>query len=108
LCAAYLRFAKERYFKDGRATDELAGIKMVLRFLRDYDGSTDAVKFGPLSLKALRQRMIEADHSRGYINQNVRRIKRIFKWAVSEELVPETVFQVIAAIGFVRHGHVAR
>jgi integrase len=36
--------------------------------------------------------------ARGVINQRVGRIVRMFKWAVSEELVPETVYRALAAV----------
>lgn len=33
------------------------------------------------------------DLSRGVINNRINRIKRIFKWAVSEELIPPSVYE---------------
>lgn len=46
-----------------------------------------ANEFGPLALKAVRQRMIDNGWSRGYINKSIGRIRRCFKWAVENELV---------------------
>jgi integrase len=43
------------------------------------------------SQKAVRQRMIDLDWCRTLINQRISRIKRCFKWAVSEELIPPSV-----------------
>ena len=40
------------------------------------------------ALKALRQAMIEADQSRRYVNENIHRIRKVFRWAASEQLIP--------------------
>jgi integrase len=61
-------------------------------------GSLAAEDFGPLKLKAVRQKMIDADLSRGVINQRISRIVRMFKWAVEEEIVAETVHRALAAV----------
>ena len=37
--------------------------------------------------------MIDANHSRSYVNAQINRIKRMFKWAVAEELIPPSVSQ---------------
>jgi integrase len=42
--------------------------------------------------------------SRGVINHRIGRIKRAFKWAVSEELVPPVVYQGLAAVEGLRKG----
>ena len=44
------------------------------------------------TLQAIQQRMVEADLSRRTINDHVARIKRMFKWAVAQELIPATSF----------------
>ena len=48
--------------------------------------------------------MVEAELSRKYINGNVNRIRRAFKWAVSEELLPvPDVAADIPYINGIRH-----
>src|SRR5262249_19067848 len=42
--------------------------------------------------------------SRGVINQRVRRIVRVFRWAVAEELVPESVHRALAAVPGLQQG----
>lgn len=59
--------------------------------LKELYGETSAKDFGPLALKACRQRMIEKDWSRLYINRQLQRLCRVFKFAVAEELLPEIV-----------------
>jgi integrase len=48
--------------------------------------------------------MIDANHSRNYVNSQVNRIKRMFKWAVAEELVPPAVSHGLSAVAGLRLG----
>lgn len=107
LLAGYWRFAKSYYRKDGRPTSELDEYRQSARPLRTLYGHTPARDFGPLALKAVRQNMIDAGWCRGVVNHRVARIKRIFKWAVAEELIPPAVFQGLQAVDRVRKGRTA-
>jgi integrase len=98
LIVHYWRFAKGHYLKNGEPTSELASIKGTLRLIRQLYGSFTAKDFGPLALKAMRLKMIESDLSRDTINQCLGRIKRLFKWGVSEQLVPAETFQALATV----------
>jgi hypothetical protein len=51
-------------------------------------GPTLARDFGPLKLKAVRQDLVDRRLVRTQINKQIRRIVRIFRWAVAEELLP--------------------
>ena len=44
-------------------------------------GGTRAANFGPLAMKAVRQKFVNAGWSRKTINQRVGRVRRVFKWA---------------------------
>ena len=79
----------EGYYRgpDGRPTSEVESIRLSLRVVRELYGLTAAADFGPLSLKAVRGRMVEAGLSRREVNKRVGRVKRMFRWAVAEELV---------------------
>jgi integrase len=103
LIAAYWKHAKQ-YYGD---TSTLRNLKAVLRLLREGYGHTAAVDFGPLALKALRLKMIEADQSRTTVNANIRDIKRAFKWGVSEQLLPPTVYQALTTVEGLRKGRSA-
>jgi integrase len=104
LCASYWDFAKNYYVKNGEPTNELPGVQTALRVLRRYYGKTKAVAFGPLALKAVRERFIDEGHGRLYVNQNTGRIKRMFRWAASEELLPVAVYQALATVSGLRRG----
>ena len=98
LIAVYWKHAQGYYVKNGQPTDELAGIKIALRFLKQAYGHTPAAVFGPLAVRALQEKMIAAGHSRGYINHNIDRIKRCLKWGVAQELVPVSVHQALLTV----------
>lgn len=104
LCSRYLRFAKGYYVKNGRCTGVVPGIKAAIKYLRTWYGKEPAVAFGPVALKALRQRMVDDGLSRSYVNDHVKRIKRIFKWAAGEELVPESTFRALTLVEGLRAG----
>ena len=58
LCADYWRFCKTYYIKNGKPTDEQAGVRAALRQLRKQYGSSLAVDFGPLALEGVRDKMV--------------------------------------------------
>ena len=107
LIAAYWKHAETYYQKNGRPTGTRYGIRVALRILRQPYGRAPAREFGPLALKALQQKMIDLGQSRRYINDNVDRIRRMFKWAVSEELVPAAVLQALQTVPGLRKGRTA-
>ncbi len=94
----YWRFAKAHYAKNGTSTGELENIRAALRPVRKLYGESPAREFGPKNLKAVRQHMIDAGLSRKLINSRVGRIKRFFKWAASEQLVPPSVYHGLQAV----------
>ena len=104
LMSSYWRFVTAHYVKDGRKSSEQAAIRAALRPLRELYGSTLAVDFGPLALKVVRANFIERRLSRGVINQNMGRIRRMFRWAVSEELLPASTHQALCAVQGLQRG----
>jgi integrase len=101
---AHWQFAKSHYLKDGKPTVTLESIRVALRPLRQLYGSTPAAKFGPKSLKAVRQHLIGTGLSRGVINKRIGQIKRAFKWAVAEELVPPSLYHGLQAVAGLTFG----
>lgn len=107
LIVKYFEFAKEYYPQKKGKKSEIDDLKHVMRTLRRLEGSTPAKDIGPLRLKAVRQAMIEANHSRGYINKNINRIRAMFKWAASDELIPASVPQALSMVSGLRRGRTA-
>ncbi|MBX7165131.1 MAG: site-specific integrase [Pirellulales bacterium] len=105
--AAYWQFAETYYRKQGEPTGELDNLRHALRPLHQLYGPTEANTFSPRGLKALQQRWIEQDISRGVINQRIGILKRMFRWAVAEELVAVTVHQALTTVAGLKQGRSA-
>ena len=101
---AYMRFANGYYVKDGKPTNEVRMIQAAAKIVRRLYGRTPAEKFGPLALKACREAMIRKDWCRCHINKQVDRIKRMFKWATENEMVPGTVYQALRCVAGLKRG----
>lgn len=108
LVLAFWRHVESYYRRsDGTPTNEVQEYKYTLRVLRELYGPQPAQSFGPLALKAIRQRMIDRQLARGVINQRIGRIRRAFKWAVENELVPPQVYHGLLAVPGLRRGRSA-
>lgn len=96
----------ERHYRDpdGNPTNELMSVKLATRHVRLLYGDTPAADFGPLALKAVRQKFISMGWCRRTVNQNVERLRRMFKWAVAEELIPAANYHALAAVDGLRRG----
>jgi integrase len=102
---AFLAHAERHYRKpDGARTSEFDNLRHALRPLRQLFGDSPAWEFGPLKLKAVRQRMVEDGLARTLINQRVGQVRRMFRWAAGEELVPVTVYQALATVQGLQKG----
>src|SRR5690606_29722798 len=55
-------------------------------------------------LKAVRQRMVDAGGSRAYVNRHVNRVRHLFRWAVSEELVEPAVLEGLRSVQGLQFG----
>ena len=105
LLLRYWGFVESYYVKDGQPTTEQSGVREAIWPLRHLYGATKGGEFGPKALRAVRQYMIdEQDLSRKVINQRIGRIKRLFKWAVAEELVPLSIHHGLQAVAGLRFG----
>lgn len=102
---AYWQRCKE-YYRDrnGELTGEADLVRLACRPLKELYGRTPAREFGPLAMKAVRQKLIGADLSRNYVNSSIARLKRMFKWAVENELVPPSIHHGLSAVAGLRRG----
>jgi integrase len=102
--ARYWRHAKAYYVKNGRPTAEQACIRAALRFVIEFYADTPAAEFSPVSLKAVRNQMVEAGSARSTVNKNVGRIRRLYRWLASEQLIPVAVYQALTVVDGLRKG----
>ena len=104
LALLYLKYADGYYLKDGKPTGEADTIRLALRPLLELYGISRAREFGPRKLKDVREAMIKAGWVRTSINAHVGRIRRMFKWAVAEELLPVDVYTTLSTVSGLRSG----
>jgi hypothetical protein len=105
LLLAYYKHAAAYYgFDADPRRGDAANIRTALRVVKELYGSTPARDFGPRALKACRGRMVGLGWSRTHINGQISRVRHVFRWAVSEELVPGTAYEALRAVDGLRRG----
>jgi hypothetical protein len=80
-CEVYYRDA------DGKTTSTFDNAKQGIKALEPFE-DLPAARFGPKKLKEMRALLIQQGRPRKACNAIVRTVKRLFRWAESEELVP--------------------
>ena len=98
LVLAFMRHADGHYLKNGKPTSEIHCLKSATRPLIDVYGFTAVDSFGPMMLKAVRQRYVDAGWVRDTCNKGVKRIRTIFKWGVENEMVAPATLQGLQAV----------
>jgi integrase len=101
---AFTEFATQYYCKNGQPTDEVRLIKTAIKIVRELYGRTPAAEFGPLALQAVREVMINRDWSREHINNQVDRLKRMFKWATRQQMIPGGVYEALRCVDGLKRG----
>jgi integrase len=99
----------ERYYRhaDGTPTSEVKEIKASIAPVRELYGMTPAAEFDQVALGAVRQHMVHTGLCRSLINRRVDRVKRAYKWAASEKLVPATVYGELRTVVGLKAGRSA-
>jgi integrase len=98
LIVLYTAHARQHYRKKGEETSEVNCIAQAVRPLSRLFGGTLCRLFGPKSLRKVRDEMIKKGIVRTSINIHVGRIRRMFKWAVAEEMLPVNVYQSLCTL----------
>lgn len=101
---AYWDFSQGYYRKNGRPTSQIAIIRLAIRHIKSLYGHTPAGDFGPLALQVVKSQLIEKNLARKTINHLLGTIKRLFKWATSQQLVSVTVYQALLTVSGVPIG----
>ena len=96
----------ERYYRhlNGEQTGEAQNYKDAMTLLLDLYGHVTWREFGPNSLRAIQTAMVEKNLARKTINARINRIRRVFKWAVSREMVPGTLLTGLMCVAPLRRG----
>jgi integrase len=103
--AAFWQHAKAFYRKpDGTPTNEVETFRSALRPLKALYGPTPYLEFGPKALRAVQEEMVRLGWCRSFINKQTARLKHVFKWAVSQELVPASLYHALATVPGLKRG----
>jgi integrase len=104
LCLRYHEWATGYYRKLGEPTSEIHNINRAILTLEELYGDTAARDFGPLALKAVRNRWVDDGITRLGCNRLTGIVKRMFRWATEHEFIPPTVYHGLAAVSGLRKG----
>jgi integrase len=96
----------EQYYRDheGKSTSQLKEYRRTIKVIRENYGDVHALKFGPLALKAVQEKMVAAGLARSEVNRRIMLAGRIFKWAAAEELIPFEVYQRLTTVSGLQKG----
>jgi integrase len=88
LILPYLHHAIRYYSEDGEPTKEFKGVKAAMNMLSGFAGETEGRLFGPRMLVAFQNHLVGKKHARPYVNKQVARVKRFFRWCSEQERLP--------------------
>jgi integrase len=103
----YWDHAQAYYRRDGKLTGESETIRYALRPLLELFPSLLVSEFRPKHLKLVRGEIIQRGCSRTYVNACIRRVRRMFRWGVSEELVRQDVVGALKEVESLKEGRSA-
>lgn len=89
---------------DGTPTGEADAFAQACKPLLDTYGNARASEFGPKDLVAVRDRMETLGWCLNTINHHVRRVRHVFRWMVSQEIVAPSVLWGLQTVAPLRPG----
>jgi len=115
VAAAYLDHAYTYYLADdGKPGGEYGHLRLACKVLVRVHGQTAAAAFGPKDLKAVREAMVEGSWirdgeayrpwSRPHVNRQIGRLRRVFRWAAEQEMLPASVSLALGAVAPLKKG----
>lgn len=109
--AAWERFRvhAQAYYRreNGEPTGEAANLADAMRPVLELCAMLPCAQFGPRVLKQVRDRMIADELCISTINARVNRIRRVFQWLASEELIGAEIWHGLKAVAPLRPGRTA-
>lgn len=103
-----LRFIVDQFPKyrrpDGRESAECDCYRGVIRILQELYGETPVAEFGPLRLRKVREAMVDKGWCRKFVNKQTGRLRHLFRWGISWEMVPQSVAEALKSVEALRPG----
>jgi integrase len=108
LCILFTKHADDYYRRpDGTPTGEANNIRGALKHVCMMYRAVPVCEFGPMKLKAVRQRMIDRGVVRTNINRHIARVKQMVKWGVENEMIQAGVHMALSTVRGLRPGRSA-
>ncbi len=105
MLVAYWRHVELHYrTPDGKPTSEVDELRRSLAPVQELYGHTPAKDFGPRALATVRDVMVKKNWCRSLVNHRVNRIRRAFRWAAAEELIPVITHQALKTLPGLQRG----
>jgi len=92
----YRQHCANHYRKNGELTSEVHIVRAAMLHVLKLFTGLSVYQFGPLCIEAIQESMMDAGCSRTTINGYVIRIRRMFRWAVAKQYVPEPIYRAVA------------
>jgi integrase len=105
--SATIKELVESYLEDlasKNKTSNLQRVKTAAKPLIELYGHLHPSRLTPIALKTVRAKLVEQDYCRRLINQHVDCIRLMWSWAVSEEIVEESVHRSLKHVRALRKG----
>jgi integrase len=107
LILSYLKWAEGYYRKHGRPTSEYPTIKAACGPLAKLLGDEPAASVRPSKWRDVQAEMVRRGWARGYVNDQLARLRRVFRWGVERELIPPAVLTGLESVPPLKRGRTA-
>ena len=105
VCLAYSDHVEEIHGATGLDLNKSAARTMATtKALIKFGGRLTAENFGPVKLQAFRETLIARNLARSYINDVIDEVQRIFRYAVTLEMIPPETSQALDMLPSLRAG----
>ena len=104
LTKLYIEHCKVYYRKNGEVTGEVANVRAALKYLNRKFRDMLVKDFDSLKLEVVRELMIDADLARTTINNNISKLKTMFKWAANKKLIDKMVYLDVSTLAGLKEG----
>lgn len=89
---------------DGSASREIRNVELAARPLFESFPDLPALEFGPKALRAYMELLVDRGLTRNTVNQRAGIVRRMFKWAVAQELLPGNAYEALRAVDGLKRG----
>lgn len=103
--ARFVAWAKEHYRDaDGSESGEVYNVELACKPLKDGLGAMFAEDFGPKAFAQFQRELVEKGLARKTVNQRCGIVRRVFRWAAKQELVPASAWHGLQAVDGLQRG----